>query len=106
MTNDMNSNGQTRDQGWKIRQGRNIAYWFPLGIGTGVALGVMFENLAVGIAIGAAVGAALGIAANLNRMGLADSDGGTPGKPWIALIAVGGVVLLAVGAVLLYFLLR
>ncbi len=105
MTNEMNSNGQTHDQGLKNRQGRNIAYWFPLGIGTGVALGLMFDNLALGIAIGTAVGAALGMAVNLSRTGAADSDGGTPGKPWIALIAVGGVVLLAVGAVLLYFLL-
>ncbi len=105
MTNDMNSNGQTRDQGLKNRQGRNIAYWFPLGIGTGVALGLMFDNLALGIAIGTAVGAALGMAANLNRMGSADSDGGTPGKRWIV-IAVGGGVFLAVVAILLYFLMR
>ena len=105
MTNDMNSNRQARNQEMKNRQGRNIAYWFPLGIGTGVALGVLFDNLALGIAIGTAFGAALGMAANLSRAGAADPDAGTPGKRWIA-IAVGGVVFLAVVAILLYFLMR
>ena len=105
MTNDMNSNGQVRNQGLKNRQGRNIAYWFPLGIGTGVALGVMFENLALGIAIGAAVGAVLGMAVNLSRAGAVDLETGTPGKRWVA-IAVGGTVFVAVAAILLYFLMR
>ncbi|MGB7538800.1 MAG: hypothetical protein WBM17_09690 [Anaerolineales bacterium] len=105
MTNDTNSNGRTHIQERENRQSRNIVYWLPLGIGTGVALGVMFENLALGIAIGAAVGAALGMAANLSRKGAADLDTGTPAKRWIA-IAVGGVVFLAVVAILLYFLMR
>ncbi len=106
MKSETNSNGQTRNQGLKNRQGRNIAYWFPLGIGTGVALGVMFENLALGIAIGTALGAALGLAVNLNRPGESDPDTGTPGGRWIAVIAIGGVVLLAAGAILLFFLMR
>jgi hypothetical protein len=105
MKSGMNPIGQTGSQGLKNRQGRNIAYWFPLGIGTSVALGLMFDNLALGIAIGTAVGAALGMAVNLSRAGAADLDTGTPGKRWIV-IAVGGVAFLAVVAILLYFLMR
>jgi hypothetical protein len=106
MTNGMNSNGQTHIPGRENRQISNITYWLPLGIGTGVALGAMFNNLALGIAIGAAVSAAIGMAVNLNRMGAGDLKTGTPGGRLIVAIAIGGLVFLAVGAILLYFLMR
>jgi hypothetical protein len=106
MTNGTNSNGQTHIPGWKNRQIGNATHWLPLGIGTGVALGVTFDNLALGIAIGAAVSAIVGMAMNLSRVGSVDLDTGAPGGRLTAAIAIGGLVLLVVGALFLHFLMR
>jgi hypothetical protein len=85
---------------------RNATYWLPLGIGTGVALGVTLDNLALGIAIGSAVSAAAGMAMNLSRRSAVDLDTGAPGGRLSVAFVIGGLAVLAVGAMLLYFLMR
>jgi len=106
MTSETNSTGQTHIRGRENRQMGRIAYWFPLGIGAGVALGVTFDNLALGIAIGAAASAAIRMTMNLNHLGAGELKTGTPGGRLIIAIAIGGLAFLAVGAILIHFLMR
>ncbi len=102
MTYESNSDGQANNQGQENRQCRNIDYWFPIGVGMGVALGAAFDNLALGIAIGAAVG----IAMNQSRIGVAKWNAGTPDGRLIAVIAIGSLVILAGGVTIFFFLMR